>query len=216
MSVGCIIRSYHLTDFLKPVIKNMAWVDKIVLGNYRFKSVRVSDDNTKDICEDMKLENLVLKQGDYVDEHEGLNLCMEEFGDKFEYVFIIDGDEILLRKDQETILNRLREEKKDAGLCTVIDFVKDLRHRAKIRTHKPLVIIKPNGRFYESRGANYGEGIVFNDINLYHLGYLVKDLDWKRCNYWDCPKKIDNIVYGEIEEYNPPKELLEILGVNNE
>lgn len=37
MPIGCIIRSYHRTQYLPQVLKAYSWVDKIVVANFRFR-----------------------------------------------------------------------------------------------------------------------------------------------------------------------------------
>ena len=66
--IGCIIRSYYLTDYLERVIKNYAWVDKIVIANFMFqnhpdgkKGVPIADDKTEEIVKRFSFPIVLLK-----------------------------------------------------------------------------------------------------------------------------------------------------------
>jgi len=215
IKIGAIVRCYYLTDFLDKVLKNIRWVDKIVLANFRYKGVEPMWDDTELIYRRLSMPNVVLKKGEDLEQHEVFNLCMQELKD-YDYVFINDADEIVLPYDQIKIITEMLNTKKDAGVITVLDYAKDFYHTYPIRTHKPIIIVKSNCVWKEGdkRTPDYGEGVVFDKIYLHHFGYIVKDLQWKIRNAWHTNKQeVAEMTSREVIEREPPQELLEILEV---
>lgn len=213
VKIGAIVRCYHLTQFLEKVLKNLAWVDKIILANFRYKGVEPAFDDTEQIYKKINLPNIIFKKGEDLEQYEVFNLCMKDLKG-YDYVFINDADEILLRNDQLKILNDLMDTKKDIALCKVLDYAKDFYHIYPIRTHMPIVVANSNcvWREGEKRTPNYGEGLKVEKSYLHHFGYIVNDLDWKIKNAWHTNKnEIQEMMGQETLKFSPPRELLDIM-----
>lgn len=180
MRIGALVRSYGLTHYLPAVLRSYAWVDKVVVMNYRFTGVKTRADNTPEIASGFK--NVVLKAGENLDQHEVFNVGLREF-DGFDYVFIADADELLTRQDQLKLIKDLPGH--DAGICKIIDYVDTLTERLPERTHKAIVIVRPSVRFYEVR-CYAGNIKSFEDVFMHHFGYvyqpeaLMWKMDWEK------------------------------------
>jgi len=69
MRVGCLVRSYGLTTYLKPVLKSYDWVDRLLVMNYRFTGVEPTKDDTKEIIDSLNQKNIELSTGENVNQH---------------------------------------------------------------------------------------------------------------------------------------------------
>lgn len=172
---GAIIRSYGLTDYLKPVIKQYNWLDKVLVMNHRFNGVIPTNDNTQETVKELNQPNVEIMVGEELMPHEVLNVGLDKFKE-FETVFISDSDELICTKDQKEFCEGLGGF--DVGICTIIDYAKDFNHRYPIRGHRPPVIVKPFVKFYDNR-CYVGKSKHFPNILMHHLGYTYLDLKWK-------------------------------------
>lgn len=182
MRIGAVVRSYGLTDYLPAVLRSYAWVEKVVVMNYRFKNVRVREDKTEEIAS--RFKNTVLFKGDNLDQHETLNAGVEKFAG-FDSVFIADADELISRVDQYKLVAELGGY--EAGACKIVDYVDTFTRKLPERTHKAIVIVKPTVRFYEVRC--FAGKIKNFDVSMHHFGYVYQPeaiawkLDWER--HWE-------------------------------
>ena len=207
--IGCLIRSYGLTDYLPAVLKSYGWVEKIVIMNYRFKSVEERLDDTGIKC--VPFKNVVIKTGELrPDLHEALNLGLEEFKN-FDFVFTSDADELIAREDQNRLIAGMTNE--NAGCCTIIDYADDLNHKIPHRSHMPVVIVKPHVRFNDARCVPvYVKR--FEDVMCHHFGYVFKpeEMAWKL--KWEMPWEKTTVIRlldQKREECEIPEEIKEWL-----
>ena len=208
MRVGVLIRSYGLTDFLKACIKQYAWVDRIVVMNYRFKHVPERPDNTEQICKELNLPNLFLYKGCDLQMHEVLNTGLAYHKEAAtDYVFVSDSDEFITQADQKEILKRLIDQKDgyDCAQISMYDYTKDMKHVYPVRTHKPPTLCQPSRMsFYETRCLQ-GRGVIYPDIFLHHVGYSFdKDgMEWK----YGWEKPVDKWALEIEAQLSSPQEL---------
>lgn len=189
MRVGALIRSYGLTDFLKACIKQYAWVDRIVVMNYRFKGVAERPDRTEEICKELNLPNLFLYKGSDLQMHEVLNLGLEHQKEAAtDYVFVADSDEFITQADQRDLLNRLiKDEGIHCGQISMYDYTKDMNGVYPVRTHKPPVLCRPSRMYFYETRCLQGIGKIYGDIFLHHVGYSFdkEGMEWKYA--WEKP-----------------------------
>ena len=214
LRIASLIRSYGLTKYLTPVIKQYAWVDKILVMNYQFKGVPAIEDATLTCISEVNQPNVEVNKGlGNLTQHEVFNRGIELLKD-YDLIFISDADEFLARADQNDIV--LGMVGHDIGVCRVIDYAKDFNHRYPIRTHRPAVICRPSARFYDVRcyigGAKY-----FDTIFLHHLGYIYSPeelgwkLNWEKIYEGD---SVNELVNKQPEPYEMPQEIRDLLNDN--
>lgn len=209
MRLGTIIRSYVLTDYLKPCIKQYDWVEKVLVINNKFPSAKVGFDNTEDIVKELSQDNVELVKRDGLEMHIALRLGLDMLKD-MDAVFISDADEFILRADQEKIANGI---KGNAGICPIVDYIVDFGHTLPLRTHRPLVIAKHGIQLLDYR--NYWDGADnFNDCTVHHLGYVLSEehMRWKK--EWedkDEPGMWDGLVCQTHIQGNLPNEIRELI-----
>jgi hypothetical protein len=208
MRTGALIRSYGLTKYLPAVLRSYSWVDKILVMNHRFKSVKERPDNTPTITAQFK--NAICKSGEGLNQHDVLNIGLEEFKD-FHCVFIADNDELFKRLDQQKVSEELQSN--DAITCNILDYAKDFEHIYPVRTHHPIVAVKPVVRFYDVRCAG-GCHRYMHGVDLHHAGYIhpPEDIQWKL--EWSKPWEHDAItsIIGSLShEYSMPQEIRDLI-----
>lgn len=196
------------------MLKNYAWVDKIIVANYRFlrlngDPVEPASDNTEEIIKEVNLPNVELLKGEEV-------LTQAEVFDRarnrlldYDLIFISDADEILLPKDQQRIIKEIKPDTIQV-VCNVIDYAtEDLRCIYPIRTHKPIVAVRPSIQFSGTRCGD-GQGEFFNDVYMHHFGYVDIN-DWKINNLWYQNDTYSWIISQPKIDFQPPEELVELL-----
>lgn len=211
LRIATLIRSYGLTTYLKPVIKQYHWVDKVLVMNYQFKGVPAIEDATLTCVGEVNQPNVEVNKGlGNLTQHEVFNRGIELLKD-YDLVFISDADELISKTDQMRLIMGMKDH--DIGVCKVIDYAKDFNHRYPIRTHRPAVICKPSARFYDVRcymgGAKY-----FDTIWLHHLGYIYspEEMSWKLG--WEKQYEGDSVselVNKQPEPYEMPKEIKDLI-----
>lgn len=207
--IGVIIRSYHLTKYLKAVLKSLKDLDVIIVANYRFKGAEPKPDNTKEIIESLNQKNIIFESGEGKEQHEVFNDCLGKLTD-CSYVFINDADEFLLKKDREEILETMINRNKDTGFCFMKDYA-SYTQCYPIRNYRPIMIIKPKIRFYEVRNAWHGEGCFF-DKYIHHFCYLLNenDIKWKE-GWHGAFKEVNRIISQEKNDCKIPEEIMNLL-----
>lgn len=210
MKIGAILRSYKLTSYLRYVLKNLSDIDLVIVPTGPYANVLPSEDNTVEIIRDLKQPNVLVKPHKGFEQKDLFNECMSYMKD-MDFVLVNDADEILLKKDREEIIRRMVDKKANAGMCSVIDYQSD-SSAFPIRTHKPVVVIKPEVRFDGNRSVAYGDGVMADDIYLHHFGYCMnpEEMLWKLKNIWYEKDSFLEIVSQSPTEIPKPKELLEV------
>jgi hypothetical protein len=208
MRTGALIRSYGLTKYLTAVLESYSWVDKILVMNHRFREVKERKDETPILTAPFK--NAICKSGEGLDQNDVFNIGLEEFKN-FNCIFIADNDELFSRLDQQKIAEELQSN--DAITCNILDYAKDFEHIFPVRTHHPIVAVKPNARFYDVRCAG-GCHRYMQDVNIHHVGYIhtPEDMAWKL--EWERIWENDTIVnlIGKLShEYSMPQEIRDLI-----
>jgi hypothetical protein len=220
MRVGALIKSYHSTQYLPLVLEQYRWVDKIVVLNYRFDTVKETTDNTKEICSKFKHHNLIIESGSGIPQHQIHNRGLELLKD-CTYAFIADADEILFPDDQKRILSRMHGW--DYGCCNIVDYNGDLNHALPKRQGFTLVCVAVNQvRFHCIRSVQpTAREIIFPDIDLQHLGWVFPKeiLEWKAD--WEHKEEIqtkESLLndWAAKREVTPPKRLVDLINNHKE
>lgn len=219
---GVLIRCYSITDYLPFVLKNYAWVDKIVVMNYRFKSAEPRQDDTEQIVNTFQKlfrhNNLIFEKGEGVSQHEIFNKGIKYLSD-CATVFISDADEFIALPSMKNIVFQMEHGNHGLGYCRIIDYAFDFYHRFNNRHFNPtLVAINPKyAEFVKIRIARSDKKAKHFEHKLYHFGFVLppKTLKWKL--QWESKEEGVNIVKGitetEIVLSEPPeKEIMELLG----
>ena len=132
---------------------------------------------------------------------------------KYDYVWTVDADEIILKEDQSRILEAL--DGHDSVFISVLDYA-DANHIYEMRDHMPVVMVNPNKvEFYETRCLRFSKALYLRDVYLHHLGFLFDQdkIKWKNDNYWNVgnPKEAQQIMNKKKVKYNTPKESKDII-----
>lgn len=206
---GAIVRCYHLTNYLKPVLKQLEYIDGILVMNYRFTDVSTSKDKTARIVKKLKQKNITLLKGDEQLQQDVFNRALKIFEElKFDWVWINDADEFIQKRDRDTIISYLNTHSYDGGTTNVIDYTaKD--KIAEIRTHKPTIIVRPFVRFRETRCADYSN-YYFKDIYMHHFGHM-NNRKWKQKNLWYPKKDFNKVIHTKYSKYEMPQEIKELI-----
>jgi D-glycero-beta-D-manno-heptose 1-phosphate adenylyltransferase len=180
MRVGALIKSYHSTQYLPLVLEQYRWVDKIVVLNYRFDTVKETTDDTREICYRFKHGGLVCESGQGLAQHNIHNRGLELLKD-CDFAFISDADEILFPEDQQKILSRMQGW--DYGCCNIVDYNGDLNHALPKRKGYTLVCVAVNQvKFHCIRSVQpTAREIVLPEVTMHHLGLVFPKhiIDWK-------------------------------------
>jgi hypothetical protein len=193
-----------------------AWVDKIVIMNYRFPTTDERKDDTEQICKELALPNLELYKGVGYQMHEVLNLGLEKFIG-YDFVIVSDSDEFITKASQDEMIFRMsKDDGYDCAQIAMYDYANDFDHIYPIRTHKPPTLCRPGRmKFYEARNLQ-GRGVIYADIFQHHLGYLFKreDMNWKY--NWERPiDKWALEIEGQISlPGNLPQEIRDLIKQN--
>lgn len=147
-------------------------------------------------------------------EHEVRNKGLKQLQD-YDYVFVIDADEIILKADQERIVETMYKKKAGVGLCKILNYVSLNRVIMPQGEHMPIVIADPKRIvFYDIRCAHLDAPYYFNDINVHHfsLTYNKKKIDWKIKNIRgkEDSERIQKALKLETIEIEPQKEVVKI------
>lgn len=209
MRQGAIVRSYHLTEYLSPVLESLKHLDGILVMNYRFKGMPETRDNTREIADSLGWKNITVLEGHGREQQEIFNRALGIFEElKYDWVWINDADEFIQKKDREFILKFLTNNSYNGGTVNVIDYTKP-EERAEIRTHRPTVIVRPFVRFRETRCADYSNW-YFKNIYMHHFGYMVKNT-WKLRNLWYKKMDYDRVVCTKHSKCRIPDEIKELI-----
>lgn len=215
MKTGVIIRSYRLTEYLSRVVRNYAWVDKIVIANYCFNRYEEHKDDTKDIIGGLGYNNIIyMGGGEPIAQSRVFELAQAQLLD-CDVIFISDADEFLLPSDQARCIEILMGNDSLKKIeCMVVDYSKkDATEAFAQRTHLPVVAFKPPVNFVGNRWCE-GESVHLRDMFMHHFGYALDDYDWKLRNLWYSRHDADKITCTMKRKMNPPDALTHALTVS--
>jgi len=211
MKIGAVVRCYHLTKYLRAVLKNLAHLDVVLVANHRFKGAKKMPDDTEEIAKEYK--NVIIDKGDDSIQYKVFLKGLEILKD-CSYVFINDADELITRKDRDEMVEHMARKKLQAGFANLIDYVSDPFHIPQqyypFRAHKPVVIVQPGVRFYDTRNLIYGNGVFF-DKYVHHFGYTLgeNEMEWKR-GWYATPKQLDNVKKQRLYDCKIPDEIMDL------
>ena len=218
MKIGALIRCYHLTRYLKAILKSLDYLDEVLVVNAKFKGTEDRPDATEDIVRELGQKNVTLlkEEHDGEEQHEIIRAGLEVlWGCK--YVFINDADEFILRKDREEIVEQMATQRAEVGFCHLIDYVSEPFHIPQqhypFRGHRPTVIVKPSTTFYNIRNIRYGNGIFF-DKCVHHFGYTWNsdDMNWKHSFYEEAESKdLKDLTKRRKFDCKVPDEIMKLL-----
>ncbi len=223
MRIGALIKSYHNTQYLPLILKQYAWVDKIVVMNYRFLNVEPIYDNTYQICEYFIHENLVCKSGSGVEQHNIYNNGIDLLQD-CDVAFIADSDEFLLKSDQEKVIKFLHNRldilaSHDFFTCNIVDYKYNLCNALPQREGLSIFMVVPKRtRFHHIRSVDHKmREYKITDITMHHLGLVFPKeiLKWKlNWEHKEEEKPCENILtdWQKSRYVSPPYELVEFIG----
>ena len=139
---GLLIRCYHATQYLDKVLKQYAWVDKVVVLNYRFKSVEETFDNTKEIFDKFEHPDKQIFSGVCAKQIDLLNVGLDLLKE-MDVVFTPDADEFIHPDEQQKIFNRLRNGEFNCLAVKIVDYNGDLYHASPERDYLTIVAVNP-------------------------------------------------------------------------
>jgi hypothetical protein len=196
---------------LKNVLENLKDIDLILLAVCNYTNDDCKTD-IEEIVKSLDQDNVYCAYFKKMEQKDLFNKCvkrLKQLGAKV--ILINDADEILLKKDRDFIVNGMLENEFDfdAIHCSVIDYSKmDCSEMFEMRTHKPVVAIKPVSVFDGNRSV--GSGKTFENITLHHFGYAMDEsnLNWKMNNLWYKRGSANAILSSKKLAVNPPQELI--------
>lgn len=211
--IAAIVRCYKLNWMLDKVLRNLSDLDLIWLAVCNFTQDE-TEDLTVNLLKALKQENVACIFYKQMEQKDLFNKCVKKLKDLgATHIFINDADEILLPNDRKRIMAKMDEHILDSMHCTVIDYADmECKEHYEIRTHKPVVCIKPTAIFDGNRSV--GSGGLMEEIELHHFGHALDkhDWEWKMNNLWYEKKSIKKVIESNKVRANPPQELLNRMG----
>ena len=178
MKIGILTICYNEQDTIEAVIKN--WDNKvykhlILHSDKPWHGIEQPRDNTEEIVS--KYQNTEFIRMNWRSEHEQRNWGLAYLYD-YDYVLIVDADELYTEKEQGIILNRLGKENRfeDNNYCyrikNVNTYYKSLNEILDPPdTHEPVIAVNPKKiLFTEARVPNTDYQIPI-DVTMHHLTY---------------------------------------------
>jgi len=210
LKIGAIVSCYHLTKYLKAVLKSLADIDTVLVVNCRFAGAKESPDDTVKIVRELNQPNIVLVVDEDKKQHKVIQESLEILWD-CKYVIINDADEFLLKQDRKEMVEEMLTHRAEVGFCRCMDYASDTQ-RYEIRGYRPAMIVKPTTRFPIGRTVEYGNGLYF-DKYVHHFGYALdkENIEWKRSWYNAPPKEITRIMEQKKYDCKIPEEIMKLL-----
>jgi len=210
LKIGAIVSCYHLTKYLKAVLKSLADIDTVLVVNCRFAGAKESPDDTVKIVRELNQPNIVLVVDEDKKQHKVIQESLEILWD-CKYVIINDADEFLLKQDRKEMVEEMLTHRAEVGFCHCVDYASDTQ-RYEIRGYRPAMIVKPTTRFPIGRTVEYGNGLYF-DKYVHHFGYALdkENIEWKRSWYNAPPKEITRIMEQKKYDCKIPEEIMKLL-----
>lgn len=223
--IGAMVKCYHNTDYLAGVLRNYAWVDKIILQNYRFPSVKETTDDTKEIADKLGFSNIqyFTDTSNNLQQHELTNRAIEELRDT-DLLYFVDADEFLQRADQIKIADFLLTQDTQSAHTKIKDYSVDLFHQNPPRdlvtydNNWCMVAFKPETvRFKRLRQSTDSKSRLFGDITMHHFGaaFPEEKLKWKIA--WEAneekiaEQRIWDAINKRVPCEPPPQEIMDYL-----
>lgn len=212
--ISAIVRCYNLTFMLDRVLRNLSDIDFVLLAICNYTD---ADEPSKveAVVRDLNQNNVYCVHFPKMSQKDLFNNCIKRLSRLgSEIILINDSDEILLKDDRNRIIDKMlaNATEYDAVNVSVIDYADmGCSERYEIRTHKPVVAIKPFAFFNGNRSVE--QGALMDSINLHHFGYAMSqpEMDWKMNNLWYEKESAQKIINSRKEKANPPLELMEVL-----
>ena len=183
MKVAVLTITYRESDLIESVIKN--WNGKvakhlIIETKEPWQGPELPWDTTREICEKYPhVEYVTFTK--FRDEAEQRNWGLGKLYD-YDYVLIVDADELYTAKDQETILNSIGVEERFVdntwayrASCVKTYFKTPEYVLDPPDTHEPVVAINPKKVLFNDCRIPDTQYQIPLDITMHHLSYLRSD-----------------------------------------
>ena len=185
MKIGLFVPCYKIENYLARVVSHLDFDADVCIIGKDFKDTSETD-----------VRNEGIKKLAHCD-----------------YVFTLDGDEFITKKDQHEIIRQMQETKSDACLIPVINYTKDMEHRIKMTDHAPVVCVDPKVvEFCDGRCLNFKKGL-YPEMYLHHFGFTFDEetTQWKKDNYWNTknPNEYSEKLEEPVEPFEMPNEIKE-------
>lgn len=207
--IAAIVRCYNLNWMLDRVLKNLSDLDLILLAICNYTDDK-SDETATRVAKVLKQDNVACIFYEKMEQKDLFNKCVKKLKDLgATHIFINDADEILLPNDRKLIIAKMDEHILDSMHVSVIDYADmECKERYEIRSHKPVVAIKPSALFDGNRSV--GSGGLIEEINLHHFGHALdkENMGWKMNNLWYEKDSFKEVLESKKYKANPPEELL--------
>lgn len=211
--IAAIVRCYRLNWMLDKVLKNLEDIDFIFIAICNYTNDG-REDSAIGIVRDLKQENVACVFYKKMEQKDLFNSCVGKLKTLgASHILINDADEILLKKDRNLVIKKMDEENLDSMHCTVIDYADmECKEHYEIRSHKPVIAIKPSAIFDGNRSV--GSGGLMEEVHLHHFGHALNKADWKwkMDNLWYEPESIKQVIESKKIKANPPQELINRMG----
>lgn len=181
--VAVFIPCFHTDDFLDKVVKQFMHWGTVLILSYDFGGKMERETEVR---------------------NEGLKRLQD-----FDFVWTVDGDELITKNDQERIIAEMRQNNCGAGVCRTLDYF--ALDRAIFEETTPTVIVKPQKVcYYEGRCLRTEGFHGFNDVWLHHFGRMMppEKMAWKLKTVWEQkdddyshPKQERMVTVGLPEEF---------------
>jgi hypothetical protein len=202
MKIGAIIPVFKMTYFLPLLLKEIGWIDKIIL----LKNEEPWDGSGEDETHTELPDNVEVYMCDTKDQTEQRNYGLFLLRD-YDLIFVLDSDEIILKADQIVLLACAIQESEVTAFAMEVKAYKDMSHIYDYDTgHTPIVLVR-GGTMLRDIRCVYGAFATFCDGFLHHLKFLQppESLEWRKNN-----KKHTREIKG-VNEFMMPDELREML-----
>lgn len=212
--ISAIVRCYSLTFMLDKVLRNLSDIDFVLLAVCNYTDSEKPCE-VWELVKNLNQKNVYCVNFPKMSQKDLFNECiirLSRMGS--EIILINDADEILLRDDRDRIISEMISNQNDfdAVNVSVVDYSNmEASERYELRTHKPVVAVKPNARFNGNRSVE--QGALMEKTTLHHFGYALdeNDMNWKMKNLWYQRESAQKIINSPKEKANPPLELMEVM-----
>jgi hypothetical protein len=183
MKIATLTITYRESDLIESVIKN--WNGKvakhlIIETKEPWQGPELPWDTTREICEKYPhVEYVTFTK--FRDEAEQRNWGLGKLYD-YDYVLVVDADELYTAKDQETILNSIGAEERlvdntwayRAG-CVRTYFKTPEYVLDPPDTHESVVAVNPKKILFKENRCLDSQYVIPLDITMHHISYMRSD-----------------------------------------
>lgn len=172
MRIAIMVIAYNEEETIGAVLKNWREFHRLVLISERpWNGKHISHDRTEEIARKHGAETIRLHWPS--EEHQrnwGLAYLYE-----YDYVLIVDSDELYLQKDKDTILQNLQGEH-CYRIPHVITYWKDYDHILDPPdTHEPIVAVNPKKMLFQEARIVVTDWQPVINATMHHLSYAKSD-----------------------------------------